>query len=112
VRWMCEALGVSRAGFYAWLTRPPNDRAVYDHAFAQAIRSIYLTSDRTYRSRCVSRDMLAAELDCGRQLVECLMHSLALQAGQCRRRLPVDARGHDQRAGHGRADDDDPAGPL
>ena len=22
--WLCEALGVSRAGFYAWLTRPPS----------------------------------------------------------------------------------------
>jgi putative transposase len=22
VDWMCEALGVSRGGFYAWLTRP------------------------------------------------------------------------------------------
>ena len=22
VLWMCEALGVSRGGFYAWLTRP------------------------------------------------------------------------------------------
>lgn len=24
---ICEALGVSRSGFYGWLTRPPSDRA-------------------------------------------------------------------------------------
>jgi putative transposase len=24
---ICEALGVSRSGFYAWLTRKPSDRA-------------------------------------------------------------------------------------
>jgi hypothetical protein len=26
--WMCEALGVSRGGFYAWLTRPRSAAAV------------------------------------------------------------------------------------
>ena len=25
--WMCEALGVSRGGFYAWLTRPRSARS-------------------------------------------------------------------------------------
>src|SRR3954454_11293285 len=27
VLWMCEALGVSRGGFYAWLTRPRGKRS-------------------------------------------------------------------------------------
>ena len=27
MRWMCEALGVSRGGFYAWLTRPRSQRS-------------------------------------------------------------------------------------
>lgn len=90
VRWMCGALGVSRAGFYAWLTRPPSDRAVHDGALAQAIRSSFLTSDRTYGARRVWRDVLAAGLDCGRQRIERLMRSLALRARPRRRRLPVD----------------------
>ena len=24
IGWLCEALGVSRSGFYAWLSRPPS----------------------------------------------------------------------------------------
>ncbi len=27
VLWMCEALGVSRGGFYAWVTRPRSRRS-------------------------------------------------------------------------------------
>jgi hypothetical protein len=30
VRWMCEALGVSRAGFYAWFTRGRSERSRSD----------------------------------------------------------------------------------
>ena len=29
--WLCEALGVSRGGFYAWLTRPRSQRLMTDH---------------------------------------------------------------------------------
>jgi hypothetical protein len=28
--WLCEALGVSRGGFYAWLTRPRSQRSRSD----------------------------------------------------------------------------------
>ena len=30
--WLCEALGVSRGGFYAWLTRPRSARSYSDEA--------------------------------------------------------------------------------
>ena len=57
VRWICGALGVSRAGFYAWLRRPPSDRAVHDAALSREIRSSFLASDRTYGARRVWRDV-------------------------------------------------------
>src|SRR5262249_264465 len=36
VDWMCEALGVSRGGFYAWLTRPRSQRSRSDEEPAPA----------------------------------------------------------------------------
>ena len=30
VAWQCEALGVSRSGFHAWLTRCRSERALID----------------------------------------------------------------------------------
>ena len=32
VAWLCEALGVSRSGFHAWLKRAPNARSRMDEA--------------------------------------------------------------------------------
>jgi putative transposase len=90
VRWLCETLGVSHAGFYAWLQRPPSTRTVYNEALSREIRTSFVGSDRTYGSRRVWRDVLAAGLDCGRHRIERLMHSLALRARPRRRRLPSD----------------------
>ena len=56
--WLCEALGVSRAGFYAWRTRPPSARARADEQLLIRVRASFLTSDRTYGARRVWHDML------------------------------------------------------
>ena len=59
VRWMCEALGVSRSGFHAWLTRSPSKRARADEETGARVRASFLASDRTYGARRVWRDVLA-----------------------------------------------------
>ena len=50
---ICEALGVSRSGFYARLTRPPSARARRDEALSAEIRNSFLGSDGTYGARRV-----------------------------------------------------------
>jgi putative transposase len=60
VRWICEALGVSRSGFHAWLTRPASRRARTDEETAARVRASFLASDRTYGARRVWHDVLAA----------------------------------------------------
>jgi putative transposase len=90
VAWICEALGVSRAGFYAWLGRPPSARARSDEELGKAVRTSFLGSDRTYGARRVWHDVLAEGIACGLHRIERLMRSQALRARPRRRRLPPD----------------------
>ena len=57
--WMCGALGVSRGGFYAWLTRPRSERSRDDEELGAKVRASFLGSDRTYGARRVWRDLAA-----------------------------------------------------
>ena len=50
---LCEALGVSRGGFYAWLTRPRSRRSRSDEELGAKVRASFLASDRTYGARRV-----------------------------------------------------------
>ena len=90
VRWLCEALGVSRSGFHAWLTRPPSARARSDEALAAKVKASFLASDRTYGARRVWHDMLAEDAPCGLHRIERLMRTQALRARPRRKRLPLD----------------------
>ena len=57
--WLCGALGVSRGGFYAWLTRPRCQRSWNDEALGAKVRASFPASDRTDGARRVRDDMLA-----------------------------------------------------
>lgn len=59
VAWMCGALGVSRSGFHAWLTRAPSQRARDDEHMGTKVRASHVGSDRTYGARRVWHDLLA-----------------------------------------------------
>ena len=88
--WLCGALGVSRGGFHAWLTRPPSRRERSDEALAPKVRASFLTSDRTYGARRVWFDVIADGERCGLHRIERLMRLQALRARPRRRRLPRD----------------------
>ncbi len=90
VAWLCEALGVSRSGFHAWLGRGPSERARTDVALLPLIRSSFTTSSRTYGARRVWRDVLETGASCGLHRVERLMRANALRARPRRRALPSD----------------------
>ena len=89
--WMCGALGVSRGGFYAWLTRPPCHRSRRDEELGAKVRTSFIGSDRTYGARRIWKDVLAEGLSCGLHRIERLMRQQALRARPRRRRLPSDS---------------------
>ena len=88
--WLCGALGVSRGGFYAWLTRPRSQRSRRDEELGAKVRASFLASDRTYGARRVWHDMLAEGVSCGLHRIGRLMRLQALKARPRRRRLPPD----------------------
>jgi len=90
VAWICEALGVSRAGFYTWLRRSPSRRLRDDEILSTKVRESFTASDRTYGARRVWHDLLAEGFLCGLHRIERLMKAQALRARPRRRRFPRD----------------------
>ena len=90
VRWLCEALGVSRSGFHDWLTRPRSARARSDEELTTKVRASFVASSRTYGARRVWHDVLADGGACGLHRIERLMRAQALRARPRRRGLPAD----------------------
>ena len=79
VAWMCAALGVSRSGFHAWLTRQPSHRTRDDEAILSKAHASFVASDRTYGARRVWRDVLAEGVSCGLHRIERIMRENALR---------------------------------
>jgi putative transposase len=91
VQMLCDMLGVSRSGFYAWCTRPASARTQRDTAIAVVMRASFVLSDRTYGARRILRDVRAEGFVLGLHHVERLMRMHGFRARPRRRALPVDA---------------------
>jgi len=84
---LCRVLGVARAGYYAWTTRPPSARALADAALGGQIREIHARSRGTYGALRVHAELrLGLDINVGRKRVARLMREHGLQ-GVHRRRL-------------------------
>ena len=94
---LCEALGLSRSGLYAWRPRPLSQRTRVDALILVDLRASFLMSDRTYGARRLVDDVRDAGHACGRQRVARLMRQEGLWARPRRRARPVD---HGERPMH------------
>lgn len=90
VAMICDMLGVSRSGFYAWSDRVECARATHDAILVLAIRASFVLSDRTYGARRILRDLHAEGHTVGLHHVQRLMRANAMRARPRRRALPMD----------------------
>jgi putative transposase len=83
---MCELLGVSSSGYYAWVKRQPSRRAVSDAALIREIRAAHAASRGTYGAPRIHAELAAKGIHVGRKRIARLM-SQAGVAGVSRRRF-------------------------
>lgn len=56
---MCRTLGVSKAGYYAWLKRPPSRQEARRRDLAVKIRQAHVANRRIYGSPRIHRELIA-----------------------------------------------------
>jgi putative transposase len=84
---LCRVLGVSRAGYYAWQSRPPSARARADQALTEQIIQIHRRSRGTYGAPRIHAELrLDHGISGGRKRVARLMGSAGLVGCHRRRR--------------------------
>ena len=95
---MCQVLGVSRSGYYAWRERPASEPKQSNLRLLLHVRAVYHESRRTYGSRRVYHELREQGIPCSRQHIARLMRQDGLRAVQRQRykqtprpnpRLPV-----------------------
>lgn len=77
---MCRALGVSRSGYYAWLSREPSQRAKENEVLKQKIVEIHHQSRGTYGSPRVTEELERQGFNVDRKRVARRMAELGLSA--------------------------------
>ena len=75
---MARVLGVSKAGYYAWVRRPPSAHAVADEALLKRVRTVHATSRQTYGSPRVHADLRIQGERHGRKRIARLMRLAGL----------------------------------
>ena len=85
---MCQALEVSRSGFYAWRRRTPSSRAVRRAALVKQIEAVHRDSRQLYGSPRVHRELLDQGESVSENTVARLMHLNEIRSKIARRFVP------------------------
>ncbi len=88
VRMMCQALKVSRSGYYGWRTRPESHRAKTDRELTHVIRRLHAASRGVYGSPRIRAELADEGYRVGRRKVTRLMREARLR-GCPKRRFKV-----------------------
>src|SRR6266508_3699385 len=88
VQAMCQVLGMSRSGYYAWRNRPASQRAQANERLRVQIREEYQLSRKTYGSPRIHAALKRKGVVCGRKRVARLMRLDNIAARRARRHIP------------------------
>ncbi len=94
VELLCQHLGVSRSGFYAWSQRPESVRQQADKELAEEVAQVHRDSRGTYGSPRVHAEMRARGRKVSRKRVARLMKKQQLQARRKRRSVRTTDSNH------------------
>lgn len=94
---MCDVLGVSTSGYYAWLDRGPSARDRRDAQLSDMIRDIHTASYGTYGSPRILRMLKRRGERVGKKRVARLMREMGLE-GVSPRSVPVTTTSGDSEA--------------
>lgn len=77
---LCQLLGVSRSGYYAWRTRETSHHALHDQRLEEAIIELHQGYRRAYGAARVHQALRQKGLVCSRRRVNRLMRQLGIKA--------------------------------
>lgn len=86
VKRLCQVLGVSKSGYYAWRGRAPSAHAVRDQELGELCREIHARSRRTYGAPRVHAELHRIGESCSRRRVARLMRENGLVGAHSRKR--------------------------
>jgi putative transposase len=89
---MARVPGASRAGYYAWLRRPPSARATADAALLVRVEAVHAASRETYGAPRVHAELRARGERHGRKRIARLMRGAGLVGASHRRGGPTTTR--------------------
>jgi len=69
IRRMCQALGVSPSGYYAWRDRPPSPQAKANRALLAEIRRVHAAARGVYGARKTWQQLRVEGIPCGKHRV-------------------------------------------
>jgi len=85
---LCEFLGVSESGYYAWLQREPNQRTSDDSELKAVIVDIWEASHRIYGLPRIHADLRDQGIGIGKQRLARLMGEAGIEGKMPRRKRP------------------------
>ena len=79
---LCDCFGLSRSGYYTWLSREPSARAREDAVLKDRIDALHKQSKRRYGYRPIYHHLQDEYLNCGRDRTLRLMNELGIAGTQ------------------------------